>query len=379
MKGMMTNDPTHFLAEIAPEFHIEGRLVGAAPHGSGHINDTYLAVYHTPRGTERFIHQRINHNVFKQPELLMENIRRVTDYAREQIRAAGGNPEREAMTLVPTREGGDFTRDSAGGYWRTYLYVDGTRTYDTAPDLHAVYEAAYAFGAFQKLVAGLPGGRLHETIPNFHHTRKRFEAFLGAVQADAAGRAAGVKEEIDFLLKREADASVVVDLLAQGRLPERVTHNDTKINNVLFDGSSGRALCVIDLDTVMPGSALYDFGDMVRAGAARGAEDEPDPAKAGFDLSLFTQLARGYVSAVRDFLTLAEIELLAFAAKLITYEQALRFLGDYLNGDTYYKIHRPQHNLERARTQIRMLQEMEDQMGLMEAIIDRCYHKEPIE
>lgn len=366
----------HHIADIARDFQIEGNLVGAALHGSGHINDTYLAVYHTPGGTTRYIHQRINHNVFKQPELVMENIQRVTDHAREQIRRTGGDPLREAMNLVPAVDGRFFTRDTEGSYWRTYLYVDGTRTYDSTPDLHAVYEASFAFGAFQKLVSSLPGARLHETIPNFHQTRKRFDAFVQAVKNDAANRAAGVKAEIDYLLKREADASVVVDLLAQGRLPERVTHNDTKINNVLFDAETGSALCVIDLDTVMPGSALYDFGDMVRAGAARGAEDEPDLSKAGFDLSLFTQLARGYVSAARDFLIQGEVELLAFAGKLITYEQALRFLGDYLNGDVYYKVHHPGHNLERARTQIRMLEEMEAQMGLMEAIIDRCYNKE---
>ena len=367
---------THRIANIARDFQIEGDLVGAAPHGSGHINDTYLAVYHTPGGTARYIHQRINHNVFKQPELVMENIQRVTDHAREQISRAGGDPLRESMNLVPAVDGRFFTRDTEGSYWRTYLYVDGTRTYDSTPDLHAVYEASFAFGAFQKLVSSLPGERLHETIPNFHQTRKRFDAFVQAVNNDAVNRAAGVQTEIDFLLKREADASVVVDLLAQGRLPERVTHNDTKINNVLFDDQTGRALCVVDLDTVMPGSALYDFGDMVRAGAARGLEDEPDLTKAGFDLSLFTQLARGYVSAARDFLIPAEIELLAFAGKLITYEQALRFLGDHVNGDTYYKVHHPGHNLERARTQIRMLEEMEAQMGLMEAIIDRCYNHE---
>ena len=231
----MPIEMTHHIAHIARSFQIDGNLMGAAPHGSGHINDTYLAVYRTPGGTARYIHQRINHNVFKLPELVMENIQRVTDHAREQIRRAGGDPLRELMNLVPAVDGRFFTRDAEGNYWRTYLYVDGTRTYDTTPDLHAVYEASYAFGAFQKLVSSLPGARLHETIPNFHQTRKRFDAFVQAVKNDAANRAAGVKTEIDFLLKREADASVVVDLLAQGRLPERVTHNDTKINNVLFD------------------------------------------------------------------------------------------------------------------------------------------------
>jgi Ser/Thr protein kinase RdoA (MazF antagonist) len=372
----MPDKNNNHLAEIAGQFQIDGQFIGGAPHGSGHINDTYLAVYHASNGTVRFIHQRINPNVFKHPEQVMENIQRVSLHAREQILSSGGDPLRETLTLVPARDGRMFCQDVDGGTWRTYHFVERTRTYDIAPNLHAVHEAAHAFGSFQQMLSGLPGQRLHETIPNFHHTRRRFEAFAGAVQTDPAGRAASVKNEIEFLLKREADASIVVDLLAQGRLPERVTHNDTKINNVLFDQSSGEALCVIDLDTVMPGSALYDFGDMVRAGAARAAEDDPDTARAGFDLGMFTQLARGYVRAARGFLTPGEIELLAFSGKLITYEQALRFLGDYLNGDIYYKIHHPQHNLERTRTQIKMLAEMEEQMGLMEAIIDRCRNEE---
>lgn len=372
----MTTNHLSLLAEIANRFQIEGDLLDAAPYGSGHINDTYLATYRTPGGTARYIHQRINPHVFKKPEQVMENIRRVSEHARAQILASGGDPRRETLTLVPARDGRMFTVDSDGGTWRAYHFVDGTRTYDTAPNLHAVYQAAHAFGSFQRLLASLPGERLHETIINFHHTRQRFSAFVEALQADSANRAAGVKREVNFLLKREADASIVVDLLAQGRLPERVTHNDTKINNVLFDEATGQALCVIDLDTVMPGSALYDFGDMVRAGAARSAEDEPETAKAGLDIALFTQLARGYVHAARDFLTPAEFELLAFAGKLITYEQALRFLGDYLNGDTYYKIHRPDHNLDRARTQIKLITEMEKQMGVMEAIIDRCRNEE---
>ena len=372
---MTTNHLTH-LAEIAGRFQIEGDLLDASPYGSGHINDTYLAAYRTPGGTARYIHQRINPHVFKKPEQVMQNIQRVSEHARAQILASGGDPRRETLNLVPARDGRMFTVDSDGGTWRAYYFVDGTRTYDTAPNLHAVYQAAHAFGSFQRLLASLPGERLHETIPNFHHTRQRFSAFMEALQADSAHRAAGVKREVNFLLKREADASIVVDLLAQGRLPERVTHNDTKINNVLFDEANGQALCVIDLDTVMPGSALYDFGDMVRAGAARSAEDEPETSKAGLDIALFTQLARGYVRAARDFLTPAEVELLAFAGKLITYEQALRFLGDYLNGDTYYKIHRPNHNLDRARTQIKLITDMEKQMGVMEAIIDRCRNEE---
>ncbi len=371
--------PTHTLpdlAHIGQRFEIDGQYIEAEPYGNGHINDTYLATYRTASETARFVHQRINHHVFHCPDQLMENILRVLTHIRTQVEASGGDPSREALTLLPAREGGYAIQDAEGYTWRTYRNIERARSYDAAPNLHAIFEAAFAFGRFQRQLADLPGARLHESIPDFHHTRKRFAAFQLAVQSDAANRAAGVRAEIDFLCKREADASVVVDLLAQGRLPERVTHNDTKINNVLIDEQSGRGVCVIDLDTVMPGSALYDFGDMVRAGAARSAEDEPDAAKSGFDLGLFTQLARGYVRAARDFLTPAEFELLAFSAKLITYEQALHFLGDYLNGDVYYKTRRGSHNLEHARTQIKMLAEMEEQMGLMEAIIERCKKEE---
>jgi hypothetical protein len=303
---------------------------------------------------------------------VMENIERVTRYGRERLIAAGSDPNRRVLSLVPAHDGRSFHRDAAGNTWRTYHYIAGTCMYENEPSPHVIYSAARAFGNFQMLLADLPGARLHETIPNFHHTHKRFQAFQQALQADPLNRAVGVKEEVQFILKHEADTVLVIDMLAQGRLPERVTHNDTKINNVLIDEISGEGLCVIDLDTVMPGSALYDFGDMVRAGAASAAEDEPNAARAGINMDAFIQLARGYSDAVRDLLIPTEWELLAFAGKLITLEQAIRFLGDYLNGDTYYKIHRPNHNLDRARTQIKMVAEMELKMGLMEAIIARC-------
>ena len=368
----MSESGPHNLAQIARQFQVQGDLIETFPFGNGHINDTYLARFQTKSGEEKYILQRINHAVFKEPRKVMENIERVTRYGRDQVLAAGGNPARQMLALVPTLDNAFFYLDERGNTWRTYDYVHGSMIYEEQTNLRVIYSAAKSFGAFQKLVAGLPGERLHETIPNFHHTRKRFETFLEAVQADRANRAIQVKAEIDFILKREADASVVVDLLAQGRLPERVTHNDTKINNVLIDAETGEGLCVIDLDTVMPGSALYDFGDMVRTGAASAAEDEPLSAKAGINIDLFIQLARGYADAVREMLTESEWELLAFAGKLITYEQAIRFLGDHINGDTYYKIHRPLHNLDRARTQIKMIADMEAKMGLMEAIVERC-------
>jgi hypothetical protein len=360
------------LRHIFEQFAIAGTLVEAVSYGQGHINDTILSRCQTKDGEVRYIHQRINHHVFKQPEQVMENIERVTSHARQKILLAGGNPERETLTVIPTRDGKSYHRTADGNYWRTYIFITGARTYEVAENLDQVYHAARAFGDFQHMLADLPGQRLHETIPDFHHTRKRFAAFLRSVDADAAQRADGVRQEIDFILQREADASLVIDLLARGELPERVTHNDTKLNNVLIDDQSGKGICVVDLDTTMPGSALYDFGDLIRTGITTAAEDERDLARVNIDLRLFDRLASGYLDAARNFLIPLEIDLLAFAGRLITLEQAIRFLGDYLNGDVYYKIHRPQHNLDRARTQIKLVQAMERQQAEMEAIVRRA-------
>ncbi|MCL5103315.1 MAG: aminoglycoside phosphotransferase family protein [Armatimonadetes bacterium] len=365
----MSGQTKHDLSEIVSHFRIDGDFLDAVPYGSGHINDTYAARFKVGDGVVRYIHQRINHNIFKEPEKLMRNIERVTSHAREQIVAAGGDPDRETLNLVPTLDGKSFYRSPEGDYWRTYIFIEGAMTYDQVEDLNHVYSASRAFGEFQRLMSSLPGERLHETIPNFHHTRKRFEAFVAALEKDAMNRASGVKAEIDFVLAREADTSVVVDLLARGQLPERVTHNDTKLNNVMIDDLTGEGVCVIDLDTVMPGSALYDFGDSVRIGASTSVEDERDLGKVGMSLDMFDRLAHGYMDAARDFLTPNEIDYLPFSAKLMTFECGMRFLADHLSGDTYFKIHRDGHNLDRCRTQFKMVAEMEQQTDLMDAIV----------
>ncbi len=356
---------------IARQFAIEGRLLDAAPHSSGIINDTFVSRYETPGGVKRYIHQRINQNVFREPVKVMENIERVTRYARERILAAGGDPERETLTLVPTREGRSYYCTPTGDYWRTYHFIEGARTYEVSDNPTHVYEAAKAFGHFVKLLDSLPGPRLHETIPNFHYTPRRFAAFTEAVQADPAHRARECRAEIQFLLEREAYAPVVTRMLEEGRIPERVTHNDTKLNNVLIDDATGKGICVIDLDTMMPGSVLYDFGDLIRMGAATAPEDEADLSKVTVNLAMFDQLAHGYLDATRDFLTPLEIEYLVFGGILITYEQAIRFLMDYLKGDVYYKVRRPGQNLDRARNQIKMLADMERLRPQMEAIIQK--------
>jgi hypothetical protein len=360
------------LAPIIGRFAIDGPLADAVSWGTGHINDTYLAEYETPAGAVRYIHQRINHTVFKEPEKIMENIQRVTEHLRKKVSAERGDPDRETLNLVRTVDGRTHYRTDTGDYWRTYLFIDGARTYDTVEDVRHVYSAALAFGRFQRSLADLPGGRLHETIPGFHHTARRFKTFQESLRRDVVNRAKDAGEEIKTVLGREADTGILVGLLEAGEIPEHITHNDTKLNNVMIDNETGDGICVIDLDTVMPGLSLYDFGDSVRVGASTAAEDERDLSKVGLDLRLFKQLARGYLDATRDFLTPREVSLLAFSAKLMTFECGMRFLADYLDGDVYYKVHRAGHNLDRARTQLKMVADMEKTMERMEAIISKC-------
>ena len=364
---MKTREPD--LEPICAAFEIEGRFLGSCPVPSGHINETYCSVFELVGEQTRYVNQRINHRVFKEPEKLMENMERVTRFARERIEAAGGDPLRETLNLVPARDGRSFHRTAEGDYWRTFIFINGARTYDRAENLGLVYAASRAFGAFQKTLSGLPGPRLHETIPDFHNTPKRLAAFLAVLDKDPRNRAAAVEAEIRFVAEREGLVGRVVDGLAAGRIPERVTHNDTKLNNVMIDDLTGEGICVIDLDTVMPGSVLYDFGDSVRLGAATAAEDERDLSKVGFDLGLFDRLAQGYLDSARDFLTPAETELLAFSGLLLTLECGIRFLTDHLNGDVYFRIHRDGHNLDRARTQFKMAAEMESAADEMEAVV----------
>jgi hypothetical protein len=360
------------LRAIFDHFQIEGRLTSTRPVTTGHINDTYVGEYVTASGITHYIHQRINHNVFKQPVQVMENIQRVTRHIQNKVILEGGDACRAALNLIPALDGKPYYQAEDGSYWRTYHFIDGgARTYEVVEDLRHVHSAARAFGKFQHQLADLPGGRLHETIPDFHHTRKRFNAFMKAVEQDACNRAVNVQDEIRFILQREADAAVVVNLIEQGKLPERVTHNDTKLNNVLICDKTSEGICVLDLDTVMPGTVLYDFGDMIRTGSATAAEDERDLAKVGVDLGMFMHLTAGYSETACDFLLPVEWEHLAFSGKLITFEQAIRFLGDYLNGDVYYKTDYPEHNLHRARTQIRMVAEMEEKMDAMQAVVEK--------
>ncbi len=352
-------------AEVAARFALPGAVQQVEPVTQGHCNDTWQV---TCAGG-RTILQRINSSVFRQPRQVMENILRVTEHLRGRILAADGDPARETLNLIPLRAGGWFYVDAQGEFWRMYDFIEGTEPCPPGATLEQVRQAAAAFGRFQALLEDLPGERLHETIPGFHHTPQRLTAFRHAIAGDAAGRLNTVRDEVQALMERSGQAGRVAEALACGDLPRRVTHKDTKLDNVLLDSASGRGLCVIDLDTVMPGSLVYDFGDMVRMGASAAVEDEPDLGKVALDLARFEHLALGYLGEVRGLLAPAERDLLVFGAWLITFEQALRFLGDYLNGDTYYRVNYAGHNLVRARTQIQMLSEFERSREAMEAVV----------
>ncbi len=334
-------------------FGFAGELLAAAPHGAGHIHDTFLARFERGPAGGAAILQRINERVFPDPERLAENIVRVTAHQRAKL-AGEADAERRALRVLPAEDGRGWWRDADGAAWRAYAWIPGTRPPGALDPLAEARQAALAFARFQRQLADLGPPRLHETIPDFHHTPRRFAAFAAAVDADACGRAAGAAAEIDYGARREPLAGALLDAWRRGLLVERVTHNDTKLNNVLFDERDGKALCVIDLDTVMPGLPLWDFGDMVRS-ALLPVEDERDPAKLTASVEVFGALASGYVEGLGELLLPAERERLVLAAQLLVYECGLRFLTDHLQGDVYFKIHRPGQNLDRARAHFAML------------------------
>ena len=335
----------------------------AERYGAGHINDTF-AVWAADH-SRRWILQRINTDTFTDPAGLMENVTGVTSYLRREILARGGDPDREALNVVPTREGKPYYTDCEGGAWRAYLFVEGTVCLQKVENERDFYTAAETFGNFQNQLAGYPAATLHETIARFHDTPNRYANFEKALAADVMGRAREVGPEIAFIRAREADCHVLMDQLAAGVLPLRVTHNDTKLNNVLIDQATGKGICVIDLDTVMPGLSAYDFGDSIRFGANDCAEDEPDQSKVHFSLHLYEVFARGYLAAAGSAMTEAERRSLPWGAKLMTLECGIRFLTDYLEGDHYFKISRPDQNLDRARTQFTLVQGMEREFDAM--------------
>ncbi|MGI5867934.1 MAG: phosphotransferase enzyme family protein [Kiritimatiellia bacterium] len=373
---MSAEKPRHDFKRIASGFDLYGSFQSAAPYGSGHINDTFELIYDQAGRPVRYILQRVNENVFKEGEALMENIRRVTAHQRAKLAEADADePSRRALTLVPAVDGRCFHRDGNGNLWRVYLFIERATGHDRIETPAQAEAAARAFGEFQLLLVDLPGGPLHETIPKFHDTASRFKTLLAAVEADACNRAAGVKAEIDFALAREADADRLLALQRAGELPTVVTHNDTKLNNVLLDDATGEGVCVIDLDTVMPGLALYDFGDMVRTATNSAPEDEPDVSKVYMRMPMFEALVRGYLSSAGGFLNATELALLPFSGKLLTFECAIRFLTDYLQGDVYFKTRRPGQNLDRCRSHFKLVASIEESHDAMLEVVRRAAAK----
>ena len=357
---MTTTQRRADIREVVEFFHLPGAFVSATPFGSGHINDTYRVTM-LDQGTEtRYIVQWINHHVFKNPAAVMANIERVTTHLHKKLNSAGvRDTSRRALTLMGTRTQSHHAVDGGGNTWRCFKAIEGVLSVNQIEHPQQAFEAARAFGEFQKLLSDLPSPRLLDTIPNFHHTRSRFDALRAAITADAAHRVARAQSEIEFVLAREAMVDVLLDAQARGEIPERVTHNDTKLNNVLLDDTTGEGICVIDLDTVMPGLTLYDFGDLCRTATCPTAEDETDLTQVEMLPEMFAALVRGYLSTAGEFLCQAEREQLVFSARLITFEIGIRFLTDFLQGDVYFKTHRPGHNLDRARVQFKMVASFE--------------------
>lgn len=350
------------MEEAVFHFLLDGKPVSCKRYGCGHINRTYLVKTDAGR---RYIFQRINSLVFPDIKGLMENIAAVTGFLAARVEEPRGS-----LRLVPALDGAWVWVDGEGESWRVYDFIEDSLCLQQPERPEDLYESAVAFGCFQNQLSDFPADTLHETIKDFHNTPDRYRKFHLALEADALGRAAGVREEIDFALKREAAAGALQALREDGSLPLRVTHNDTKLNNVMLDAKTRKALCVIDLDTVMPGLAAYDFGDSIRFGAATAAEDEKNLDKMGLDMSLYETYARGYLHSCRS-LTALEKETLPLGAKLMTLECGLRFLTDYLEGDRYFAIARPEHNLDRARTQFRLVADMEKKWDGMRALIAR--------
>lgn len=354
---MNTYNPVEILSHFMDRTEVR-------PFGNGHINDTYLV-----EGEPRFVLQRINTSVFKEPAQVMENISLVTEFLKRKIALAGGNPDNEALTVVPTKDGKLFYEDADGNAYRVYRFIEGAKSFEFAETPEIFAASAKAFGRFQRQLADFPAAKLHETIPLFHNTGDRLRQFREALSENASGRADGVRKEIDFVLDRAHYVNLITDAIADGSVPLRVTHNDTKLNNVMLNPDTLECVCVVDLDTVMPGSMLYDYGDSLRFGASTGAEDEKDLSKIHFDLTYFEAYTAAFLGELGDSITPKEKELMPLSALMMTLECGMRFLGDYINGDVYFHTAYPEHNLDRARTQFKLVADMEAKMEQMRAIV----------
>lgn len=349
------------MKQVIRQFNFRGTPISCEPYGNGHINRTYRIVCDNG---EEYILQRVNQVAFRHPEQLIENIDAVTQYI-----AALPNAEQRTLHLIPAKNGQKYCYDTNGDFWRAYDFISGGVCLEMPRDENDFYQAAVAFGSFQKALSDFPAQTLYETIPHFHDTVDRFRQLHESVAADPLGRCAEVKTELDFLFARENELGELCRMQSCGALPLRVTHNDTKLNNVLFDAESGKPLCVLDLDTVMPGLAACDFGDAVRFGASSAAEDELDLDKVYMRPEMYRAFLQGYLDACGSTLTEAEIRSLPLGAKVMTAEVGLRFLKDYIDGDVYFSIHYPRQNLDRARTQLKLVWDMEQKWDDMQRIL----------
>ena len=355
----MTQPTYEQVLAVCDRFAFGGAVTDLKVCGNGHINSTYIVTVENGR---RYILQILNTAIFKDPTGVMNNIAAVTDHIRKGLAEAGEDTERGTMKVILTRDGDKGYTDEEGRFWRAYDFVEGTVCRLTVDSPETFARVGEAFGDFQRRLSDFDASKLIESIPNFHNTKKRYDDFLAAVERDAVGRAELVRDEIQFITDRAEKCSLIVDALESGDLPLRVTHNDTKLSNILLDETTEEAVCIIDLDTVMPGSALYDFGDSIRTGAASAAEDEPDLEKVHFLPEMFKAYAKGFIKGTGGALTERELQMLPDGGYIITLEQAIRFLGDYLDGDTYYHTDYPDHNLVRARTQLKLVAETEECM-----------------
>lgn len=358
--------------EALKSMKFDGDVINVKSFGSGIINDTFLVTCKNNKGNEnKYILQKINSSIFKNAEKLMENYCGVCDYLKKIVSENGGDVERETITVVPTNSGKSYLKDSLDNYWRAIKFISDTVTYDVAESAEDFYKVGKAFGEFQNKLAGYNAENLYESIPNFHNTKERFKTFLLAIENNKARRLESVRSEVDFILEREKDTSILLDLYENGELPLRVTHNDTKISNILMDANTKNGICIIDLDTIMPGLSLYDFGDAIRSGATHALEDEKDLDKVYVDLEFFEAFTKGFLEGTNSSLTEKEIEMLPMGAKVITLEQAIRFLTDYLDGDVYYKTSYSNQNLDRTRTQLKLVKDIEEKWNELNNIVNK--------
>ncbi len=357
------------IKNVAENFIFEGNFVSFIENNSGNINKTFVLTYDNQGKTIKYTLQKLNTYVFKNPHQVMDNILKVSQHLKNKLIEVYGDYDRRVLEVILSKEGQPYYESETEGFWRAFVYVDNARAYNSVETPSQFFSAGKAFGEFQKLLADFDASTLYETIKDFHNTPKRMETFFKAVAENKAGRKASVEKEINFIKERSDEAVSILNMIENGQIPLRVTHNDTKFNNVLIDDTTGEGLCVIDLDTVMPGTSLYDFGDAVRSGASTAPEDEKDLSKVSFDLELFELFTKGFIESTDGFLTDTEITLLPLGAKIITLELAVRFLSDYLDGDLYFKTNYPEHNLDRTRTQLKLVSDIESKFDKMNEIV----------